>query len=144
MRCEDVMTRGNLERCYVWEDVSLAAARMRFRDVGFLPVLDDRGRVVGIVTDRDLTTRVLADGLAYDETRVSAVMSRGIVYCHPWEDLATVEGRMMSYGKSRIVCLDAYGRLLGIISLSNLAKRDVAWRSGNVLRSVAGREARPH
>jgi CBS domain-containing protein len=123
------------------EDVSAAAARMRSRKIGFVPVCDDTGRVVGTVTDRDLSVRVLAERLL-SRTPVRLVMTPGPVTCRPNDDLEVAEDLMRRYHKSRIICVDEGFKPVGVISLSDIATYDDASRVGELLRGICEREVR--
>jgi CBS domain-containing protein len=140
MRCGDVM-KMDIETCWGGDTVQEVAARMRHHNIGFMPVLDHAGRLVGTITDRDITIRVVADEVS-PRTPVGHVMSSGVVYAYPDESLRAAEERMERFHKSRIVVVDREGRPIGVISLSDIAERDWSWRSGRVLRNVTDREAR--
>jgi CBS domain-containing protein len=141
MLCSDLMKR-HVERCHVTALVSGAAATMRDKNVGFLPVCDDTEVVIGTLTDRDIVVRVLAEGLAPGRTRVRDVMTDDVVSCSPYEELAVAEDLMIGAQKSRMICLDPDRRLAGIISLSSIAKKHSRRHAGIIAASVAGREAR--
>ncbi len=118
-----------------------AAAAMRDRDVGFLPICDETRVVVGTLTDRDIVVRALAVGRAGDETRVSDVMTPEVVACHPEDELAVAEQLMIRFQKSRIVCVDGDRRVVGVISLSDIAKVEPHGHAGRVAAAIAIREA---
>jgi CBS domain-containing protein len=124
MRISDVMKK---EPEYLLADASsrAAARRMRDGDVGFLPICDRHLRVVGMITDRDIAVRVVAEGRECD-LPVSDVMSREVVACGPDEDILHAQRIMEASGKSRLVVLDAEGRLAGVVSRSDLTDRSVA------------------
>lgn len=122
MRCQDIMQTP--VRWVSSGDSSLIAARvMRDENIGFLPVCDQSGRFVGTVTDRDIATRVVAEGMP-PGTLVSEIMSTGTVTCSPEDDIAVAEDRMSESKKSRIVCVDEGGHVRGIISVTDLMLHD--------------------
>ena len=140
MRCEEIMKTEVecLDRKSTARD---AARRMRDENVGFLPVCDDQNKVLGTLTDRDLTLRVLADEKA-TSTRCTDIMTREVVSCRPGDDLRRAEELMAKHRKSRILCLDEQGRLVGVISPSDLAQRDrTDSQVASTLRSITEREA---
>jgi len=140
MRCKDIMKR--VVECASPDDtVKQAAKQMRDRNIGFLPVCDDSQRVIGTVTDRDLALRVIADGREL-ETAVREIMSKEVVSCDPDDPLSTAEDLMSKNHKSRIVCADRLGKLVGVISLSDIAQHVWALRAGRTLRKISAREAR--
>lgn len=138
MRCEEVM-RKDVERVLPMAPASEAARRMRERNVGFLPVCDESGKVLGTVTDRDLALRVLGERRDPD-VPVRDIMTPGVVACRPHDDLADAERRMAELRKSRIVCVDAAGRLVGVISLSDLVQRDEPAAAVRTMRWVTSRK----
>jgi CBS domain-containing protein len=139
MRCRDVMNK--VECCLIDDPVADVAKRMRARHVGFLPVCNGDGQVIGTITDRDLTVRILADRLSPD-TPVQAVMTKGPITCRPEAPLEDAEQLMERYYKWRIVCVDEHRRPVGVISLSDIADAEQAWRTAKLLREVSSREVR--
>ena len=137
MLCREVM-KGLVEYIGPAETVQSAARRMREANVGFLPVCDPAGQVLGTVTDRDLVVRSLADGAAPDRP-VGQVMSTDVVTCLETDAVGKAHELMRAFRKSRIVCVDAEGRLCGVISLSDLATR-AAPDAVETLRRIASRE----
>lgn len=94
-----------------------AARLMAELDVGVLPV-SDGGRLVGMLTDRDITVRVVALGLG-PETPVSAAMTPGARYCHADDRLDQVLEGMGALQVRRMPVLDREDRLIGIVSLAD-------------------------
>lgn len=140
MRCEDIMKRD--VKCLGPHDTVQSAARaMRQENVGFLPVCDASMKALGTITDRDLTIRVLADGRAAD-TRIQDVMTKEVVSCRANEELSRAEDLMAQNRKSRCMCTDDSGKLIGVISLADLAKRGDEARAAETMRGVSEREAR--
>jgi len=141
MQCSSLM-KTDIECCNLDETVEDAATRMKDRDIGFVPVCYGRGKVVGTLTDRDIVLRVVALGLDASETKVSDVFTREVISCSPDDDLSVAEALMSKHKKSRILCLDPQEALVGVISLSDIARIETGARSAALLRSVAQREAR--
>ena len=119
MRVSEVMTRG--VRC-TRPDATLqeAAAKMKSLDVGPLPVCDN-DRLVGMVTDRDITIRATAEGEAPADVRVRDVMTPGVIYC--FEDALVGDAALLMQQKQvrRLLVLNRDKRLVGIVSLGDLA-----------------------
>jgi CBS domain-containing protein len=114
------------------DSVETAAQVMRARNIGFLPVCDERtDRVVGTVTDRDIAIRVVAEHKPAS-TRVAAIMTPDAV--------TTAEELMAENLVSRIMCIDKDGGLVGVISLSDLAQMD-GENAAKTLEQVSAREA---
>ncbi|MEW5854870.1 MAG: CBS domain-containing protein [Myxococcota bacterium] len=141
MKCRDVMKK-TVQTCGADETVSMVAKRMRDHNIGFMPVGDGSGRLIGTVTDRDLAIRVLADS-ANPDTAVRNVMSQGVISCSPDDPLRTAEELMAKHQKSRIVCTDADGKPQGVISLSDIAEVERAGKAAGVMKAVSAREAHP-
>jgi len=98
-----------------------AAGRMRDEKIGVLPVVD-RGHLVGMITDRDLAIRALAEGLDPRLTMVEAIMTPKVVSCpedKPAQDLAAL---MKFHGVHRLVVINDKGKPVGIVSIDDLEK----------------------
>jgi CBS domain-containing protein len=101
------------------ESVLDAARRMRDRQVGTVIVVDDL-RPVGMVTDRDLTVRVLAAGLDPKATRVSEVMTPSPTTIREDDSIETALGCMRAGRFRRLPVVGRDGRLLGILALDDI------------------------
>jgi CBS domain-containing protein len=139
MLCRELMKK-DVARCTEALTVEACARMMKDNNIGFLPVVDADKRVVGVITDRDLAVRVLAEGLQ-PETPVGNVMTRDVRICHPDDKLQEAEWKMSTTRKSRLVVADDDGHCVGVISLSDIAQADSRARAGGVLRAVTRREA---
>jgi CBS domain-containing protein len=139
MRCDEVM-KGEAERVRPEDTLHHAAQLMRDRNIGFLPVCDAEERALGTITDRDIVIRACADDRAMGSTRVEEVMSREVVACGPGDDIEECEALMAKRRKSRVMICDEGGRLVGVISLSDIARRERARVAGKTLRRIAKRE----
>ena len=133
--CSEVM-KTRVAFCRESDPVMACARLMRERNIGFLPVLDDQDEVVGILTDRDLVLRVVAEGRVAI-TPVEQVMTRDVRVCRPEDDLQSVERKMALSGKSRLVVVEDDGRCVGVISLSDVVGKESSTRAGDVLYAVS-------
>jgi len=106
------------------EPVAHAARLMKRGNLGALPVCDDDGRLRGIVTDRDIVTRCIAADDDPGDTPVREIMSRGIVTCGA-EDDADELARTMSARQVRRVPVTEGGKVIGMVSLADLARSDL-------------------
>ena len=140
MRCEELMKR-DVECVSPQATAQAAAQRMREQQIGFLPVCDESQKVLGTVTDRDLAVRILADARA-PTTPVGEVLTREVVACRPEDDLRKAQELMGRNHKSRIMCVDGEDRLVGVISLSDIAQKENGAKASQTLRKVSEREAR--
>jgi len=136
MQLRDVMTRG-VEVIHPDATLEEAAEKMKSLDVGPLPVCDGE-RLVGMVTDRDITVRATAEGRDPKSTRIRDVMTPDILYC--FEDQSVEEAARLMEEKQirRLVVLNREKRLVGIVSLGDVAVRGADQElSGEVLEEVS-------
>jgi len=114
-----------------------AAFVMRQLDVGALPVCDN-DRLSGMVTDRDIVIRGLAEGEEGARRTVSDVMTPGVTWCYEDEDIEAAARLMEEQQIRRLPVLNAAKRLVGIVSLGDMAvrTRDVKL-SGRILEEVS-------
>jgi CBS domain-containing protein len=114
------MTR-NVECISPDNNLTQAAALMRELDVGVLPVCGDNNRLVGMITDRDITVRATAGARDPASTLVADVMSPHVVYCFEDQDVSEAAQLMKEQQIRRLVVLNHEKRLVGIVSLGDLA-----------------------
>lgn len=138
MLCKDLMKRP-VQTVQPHETVQSAAQRMRDANIGLLPVTDARGRLIGVITDRDIVVRLCAEGGSPAEITVEQVMSPEVIRCSMNDDLRVAEDLMMRERKSRVIVTDDGDRLAGVISLSDVAGQEPI-EAARVLRQVAARE----
>ncbi|MEO6279751.1 CBS domain-containing protein [Roseateles sp.] len=113
------------------ESLRRAAQAMQELDVGALPVCDGE-RLLGMLTDRDIIVRGIAAGLNPDQACVSDIMSPGVDTCSPEQDSDEAKRLMGERQVRRLPVVDADQRLVGILSLGDLAVRE----SGHIDRAV--------
>ena len=119
-----------------------AASRMRDHNIGCLPI-GQNDRLVGILTDRDLTCRAVAAGLDPAKTRAGDVMTKGITWCFDDETVDDVLQRMDTKAIHHIPVLNRQKRMVGMLTLSDLALRGPRDLAGQ-LSHLASRDARQH
>lgn len=120
MLVTNVMTRG-AECVHPTDSLQEVAQKMRNMDVGPLPVCGDNDRLVGMITDRDITVRAVADGCDPRSTTVKDVMTPEVVYCFDDQDVQEAARLMKENQIRRLVVLNRDKRLVGIVSLGDLA-----------------------
>jgi len=114
-----------------------AAAKMKSLDVGPLPVCDN-DRLVGMVTDRDITVRATAEGDAPTDVRVRDVMTPEVIYCFEDELVEDAARLMAAKQVRRLVVLNRDKRMVGIVSLGDLAvKTGDEQLAGNALEGIS-------
>ena len=122
MLVKEVMTKG-VECARPRDSVADAAGKMKKLDVGALPVCGDNDKLAGMITDRDITVRATADECDPADTCVSDVMTPDIVYCFEDQDVTEAARIMEDKQIRRLVVLNRDKRLVGIVSLGDLAVR---------------------
>ncbi len=119
MQVKDIMTR-NVEVIAPDRPIQEAAERMNDLDIGPLPVCEG-DRLVGMVTDRDITVRATALGQDPWVTRIRDVMTPAVDFCFEDQDVAEAARMMKDREVRRLVVLNRDRRLVGIVSLGDLA-----------------------
>jgi len=112
-----------------------AARYMRDRDIGCI-LVGDKDKLVGMITDRDITTRAVAKGQDPKYATVKAVMTRGVVYCSEMQKLREAAKIMQSKRVRRLAVLDAKKRLVGVVSVSDIARAAKGELAGEVMTEV--------
>jgi CBS domain-containing protein len=121
MNVSQLMSQS-VETCRPEDSLAFAAGKMWDRDVGCLPVVAADGRVVGIVTDRDVCMAGYTQGRPLADLPVSVAMSKELYSCRASDALIEAEETMRSHQVRRLAVVDANGRLAGLISLNDLAR----------------------
>jgi CBS domain-containing protein len=93
---------------------------MKEESVGFVPICDDEGKPIGVVTDRDLAIRVLAEGRSADDP-IDQFITRDAIACRIGDDLRDAERLMRERRTSRVMVCDDEGKVRGVISLADIA-----------------------
>ena len=101
--------------------IGKAAEKMRDLNIGFLPICEN-DKLVGTVTDRDITIRSVPQGRDPRLTPVSEIMTQDVFYCYDDDNLERVAQYMQEKGVRRMVILNRQKRLVGVASLGDIAK----------------------
>ena len=134
MKISEVMTT-DVEKVSADQTAREAASFMLRADAGSIPVCDG-DRVIGMITDRDIAVRGVAEGRGPD-TPVSELMSDGIVCAHEDDDVQSVAQRMSEEQVRRMPVVDAEERLVGIVSLGDLARETNGESAHQALEGVS-------
>ena len=136
MKIREIMNQ-KVERADLTLPISKAAEKMRDLDIGFLPICEN-DKLIGTVTDRDITTKSVAQGRDPRLAPVSEIMRPEIFYCYDDQDVEEIARYMQEKEVSRMVILNPDKNLIGVVSLGDIAKlaveREVA---GEALRKIA-------
>jgi CBS domain-containing protein len=135
MKVSEVMTHG-VYTTSPDDTVQTAAQTMADLDTGVLPIGEDN-RLIGILTDRDLSTRVVAEARDPATTVVRDVMSREVRYCCEDDSVEEVAVKMSEWQLRRLPVLNKEHRLVGIISLGDLARQAPPQIAGAALSAIA-------
>jgi CBS domain-containing protein len=100
-----------------------AALKMRSGDFGILPIRKN-DRLVGVITDRDITVRGVAEGKDPQKSLVSEIMTNKVLYCYEDQDVNEVIKNLGENQIRRLPVLNREKRLVGILSLGNLCQTD--------------------
>lgn len=132
---DEVMTRG-VRSLSPTDSLQFAAQAMEELAVGSIPVCDGR-RLVGMVTDRDITLRGTARGLPAERTSLAQVMSENVQWCYADQDIDEA-ARLMGHAQvRRLPVVDKDKRLVGILSLGDLATRSHGDGSAQALQDIS-------
>jgi CBS domain-containing protein len=138
-KCKDVMTREPV-CCQPGDTVAKAATIMRQEDVGSVPVIESAatGRLVGIVTDRDLVVKVLAGGRDVEQATVRDAMTPNPASCTEDDDVGRAVELMKDRQVRRMPIVDGTGRLTGIIAQADIATRvDRDSQTGELVEAIS-------
>jgi CBS domain-containing protein len=121
MRVQGIMSNP-VVTCRPEDSVHIAARLMWERDCGSIPVVGDAGRLVGILTDRDVCMAAYTTGSRLSEINVADVMAPQVVCCDPEDSLEAVEHLMGDRQLGRVVVVDPQGCPVGVLSLGDIAR----------------------
>jgi CBS domain-containing protein len=135
MQIKDVMTT-NVELVNPETSVASAAQQMREHDIGALPVGKDE-KMIGMLTDRDIVVRVVADGRDSATAKVGEAMTPGVRYCFDDQFVDEVARNMASQQIRRLPVVNRDKRLVGIVSIADLAWNGDHAGVGEALESIS-------
>ena len=104
-------------------------------NVGFLPV-GEKDRMIGMITDRDIAVRAVALGKIPSQTKVRDVMTEHVLYCYEDEPIDTAAQHMAKLQIRRMPIVNREKRLVGILSLADIARKCDSKQAGEALRHV--------
>jgi CBS domain-containing protein len=137
MTCAEVMTPSPTA-CQPQHTAIEAAELMRREDCGLVPVVSENGKLIGVLTDRDIVLKVVAEGRDPRNTAVSEVMSTDLVTCLPQETIETVMEQMATRQVRRIPIVERDGSLVGIVAQADIATRIASpQETGQVVQAIS-------
>ena len=143
-KCNEVMTKNPV--CCLPNDMAAKVAKlMKGENVGSIPVIENEKtrKLVGIVTDRDLTLKIVAKELDAKSTKVEAVMTRKVVTCRAEDDLQKALDAMSEHQLRRIPVVDKDNKILGIIAQADVATRvDKPKKTAAMVKGISRSDAK--
>ena len=120
--------------------VKILANIMREQDIGAIPI-GENDRVIGMVTDRDVTVRALANGTDVSALTAKDIMTNGIVWCRDGDDVSHAANIMQSKQIRRLPVIDKNKRMVGILSLGDLSHAATDRTAAAVTKAVSAHHA---
>lgn len=122
MTVEEIMKK-DVATCTPNDDVATAGKIMKDRNCGFVPVVDSRGSMVGVVTDRDLCLAMTTElHRTAERIAVKDALSHPVFSCFPDENLKVVLATMTKHHVRRLPVIDKQGHLLGVLSIDDIVR----------------------
>jgi CBS domain-containing protein len=112
-----------------------SAQLMKTEDVGSLPIVED-GRLVGVITDRDLAVRAVAEGRGA-ETPVAEIASKDLVTIDPQQSLEEAARLMAEHQVRRLPVVEEDGRLVGVLAQADVAQAGHDSLTGEVVQKIS-------
>ena len=143
-KCDEVMTKDPV--CGLPNDsVKKVAKLMKSQNIGSVPIVENEQtrKLVGIVTDRDLALKIVAEGRDAKSTKVETVMTRKVVTCRADDDLQIALDAMSEHQLRRIPIVDNDNKILGIISQADVATRiDQPEKTAEMVKEISQSSAK--
>ena len=118
------------------KSVAYAAKMMRDEDVGLAPVVEG-DKLIGMLTDRDIAIRVVAEGRNPDEVKVSEVASKQVVTIDPQQDLDEALRIMAKHQVRRLPVVEEDGRLVGVVAQADVAREGDDMQTGELVEEIS-------
>ena len=134
MKVSEVMT-AQVASADPTKSIKAVGKMMSDVDTGVIPIIED-GKIVGLVTDRDIVLRAVAEDANLDDA-VSTIMSPDVQTCSEEDSVADASGKMASLAIRRLVVTNESGRMVGIISLGDISKDYGAKQVGKTLEDIS-------
>jgi CBS domain-containing protein len=135
MKVKDAMHKG-AEWVGPETPITEVAKKMLDQDIGAIPV-GENDRLIGMVTDRDITCRAVANGKDLSKVTARAVMTKGIIYCKETEEVEDALRIMEQKKLRRLAVLNEDKRLVGVLSLGDISHAASHELAGEVIAAVS-------
>jgi CBS domain-containing protein len=138
-KCNEVMTK-NPVCCLPNDMVAKVAQLMKSKDIGPVPIIENEQtkKLVGIVTDRDLALKIVAEGRDAKSTKAEEVMTRKVVTCRGEDDVQKALDAMSEHQLRRIPVVDNDNKIVGIIAQADVATRvDQPAKTAEVVKDIS-------
>lgn len=136
MRVEEIMTK-NVAVCMPSTTISECAKLMLDNDCGEIPVVDEEGTIAGVITDRDITCRVVAKGEDPTTAEVSHYMTKGVTTIKKEDDIQLCQQLMSDNQVRRLPVVDDEMHCIGIVSQAHIARKSSRQEAGNLAKSLS-------
>jgi len=136
MKIKDVMTAA-VEFVHPGDSVKKAAQKMERINVGEIPILDDDLNAIGVLTDRDITVRLVAAGMDPEKTEVERIMTKSPLFCREEDSLQEAADIMKEHQVRRLLVRDEEGKFTGVVSLGDIALQAKESLSADILKEVS-------
>jgi CBS domain-containing protein len=132
---KDVMT-SNPCSIDAEKSVAYAANMMREEDVGLAPIVEG-DKLIGMLTDRDIAIRVVAEGRNPDQVKVADVASKQVVTIDPQQDLDEALRIMAKHQVRRLAVLEEDGKLVGVVAQADIAREGDDMQTGKLVEEIS-------
>ncbi|MGH7907078.1 MAG: CBS domain-containing protein [Candidatus Binataceae bacterium] len=137
MEVKQIMV-NDVKTCRPQDSLNAAAQTMWDHACGSVPVVDEQFRPVGFLTDRDICMATYTQGGSLHALRVDSAMSRQIVFCHGDDEIVDAARIMSENGVRRLLVVNVDGKLIGLLSIDDLACESRRNIRGGMNRELAG------
>jgi CBS domain-containing protein len=134
MQVDQIVNR-EMKICHPQDSLNKAAQIIWENSCGGVPVVDEQSRPVGFLTDRDICMAAYTQGKLLKALRVEGAMAKRVVSCKAEDDLSSAASAMRRNGVRRLPVTDKHGKLVGLLSLE-----DLAYEAARTLRGAANQE----
>jgi len=135
MKVQDIMTKDP-ETVGPGTYIGDVAKLMRDLDVGIIPIVSD-DELKGVITDRDITIRVVAEGRNPDQVKVSEVASKQVVTIDPQQDLDEALRIMAKHQVRRLPVVEEDGKLVGVVAQADIARKGDDKQTGELVEEIS-------